>query len=172
MRKVYAAGGTALFFAAAPGVVAGVVPWALTGWRLAGGVPGAVRGVGAVTALAAGLLLVDSFVRFVVEGAGTPAPPAATERLVVGGLYRYVRNPMYLAVLVAILGQAVLFGQAILVLYAGGVAIAVVSFVRWYEEPALQRRFGPAYDSFRAAVPAWRPRLTPAAWEAENRSST
>jgi protein-S-isoprenylcysteine O-methyltransferase Ste14 len=115
-----------------------------------------------MTALAAGVLLVDSFVRFVVEGAGTPAPPAATERLVVGGLYRYVRNPMYLAVLAALLGQALLFGQLVLVLYAAGVAAAVVAFVRWYEEPTLSRRFGPAYDSYRSAVPAWRPRLTPA----------
>jgi protein-S-isoprenylcysteine O-methyltransferase Ste14 len=162
MRKLYAAGGTALFFAVAPGVVAGVVPWALTDWRLEGDLPIGVRAIGAATALVAGVLLADSFVRFVVEGAGTPAPPAATERLVVGGLYRHVRNPMYLAVLTAILGQALLLGQPVLVLYAVGVTAAVVSFVRWYEEPTLRRRFGPDYDRFRAAVPGWWPRLTPA----------
>jgi protein-S-isoprenylcysteine O-methyltransferase Ste14 len=158
MRTVSAASGTALFFAAAPGVVAGVVPWALTGWRMAGGLPAGLRAVGGLVTAVAAALLVHSFVRFVVEGAGTPAPPAPTERLVVGGLYRYVRNPMYLAVLAAILGQALLLGQAVLVAYAVVVLVTVVSFVRGYEEPTLRERFGPAYDDYRAAVPGWLPR--------------
>src|SRR4051812_2081323 len=105
MRKVSAASGTALFFAAAPGVVAGAVPWALADWRMAGNLPPWVRAVGGAVTFAAAVLLIHSFARFVIEGSGTPAPPAPTERLVVGGLYRYVRNPMYLAVLGAILGQ-------------------------------------------------------------------
>src|SRR3954467_7941698 len=159
MRKVSAAGGTALFFAAAPGVVAGVVPWALTDWRLAGDVPVWRRAVGGVVTFVAAVLLMHSFARFVIEGSGTPAPPAPTEFLVVGGLYSYVRNPMYLAVLSAILGQALLLGQAVLVAYAVVIAAAVVSFVRWYEEPTLQERYGPAYDSYRASVPGWFPRL-------------
>jgi len=167
MRKVSAAGGTALFFAAAPGVVAGAVPWALTGWRLAGNLPTGVRWVGGAVTFVAAVLLMHSFARFVIEGSGTPAPSAPTERLVVGGLYRYVRNPMYLAVLSAILGQALLLGQAVLVPYAVVVLVAVVSFVRWYEEPTLSERYGPAYDSYRATVPGWFPRLparaTPAA---------
>ena len=159
MRTVSAAGHTALFFAAAPGVVAGAVPWALTGWRLAGDVPVGLRWVGGAVTSVAAVLLVHSFVRFVVEGSGTPAPSAPTERLVVGGLYRYVRNPMYLAVLSAILGQALLLGQAVLVPYAAVVLAAVASFVHWYEEPTLSERFGPAYDHYRASVPGWIPRL-------------
>lgn len=162
MRRTRAAGGTALFFAAAPGVVAGAVPWALTGWRFGPGVPGALRAAGAATALGAAAVLVRSFIRFVAEGAGTPAPPAPTERLVVGGAYRYVRNPMYLAVLGAILGQALLLGRPVLLPYSAVVAAAVACFVRWYEEPTLRRRFGPAYADYEAAVPRWRPRLTPA----------
>jgi protein-S-isoprenylcysteine O-methyltransferase Ste14 len=160
MRTASAAGGTALFFAAAPGVVAGVVPWALTDWQTAGDLPPWLRAVGGVVTFVAAVLLVHSFVRFVIEGSGTPAPPAPTEHLVVGGLYRYVRNPMYLAVLSAILGQALLLGQVVLVPYAVVVAVAVVSFVRGYEEPTLRERFGPAYDSYRESVPGWFPRLS------------
>ena len=91
----------------------------------------------------------------------TSGPVAPTDRLVVGGLYRFVRNPMYLAVLAAIAGQAVMLGQPVLVAYGVVVGVAVVSFVRGYEEPTLQQRFGPAYDEYRQAVPAWLPRLRP-----------
>jgi protein-S-isoprenylcysteine O-methyltransferase Ste14 len=160
VRKVSAAGGTALFFAAAPGVVAGVVPWALTGWRLAGDLPAGLRWAGGAVTFVAAVLLIHSFARFVIEGSGTPSPTAPTEHLVIGGLYRYVRNPMYLAVLGAVLGQALLLGQAVLVAYAVVLLVAVVSFVRWYEEPTLSERYGPAYGRYRASVPGWFPRLS------------
>ena len=114
--------------------------------------------------LVAGLIvLVQAFVRFVVEGFGTPAPVAAPERLVVGGVYRYVRNPMYVAVLAAIVGQALLLGRLSLLLYAGAAWLVVAAFVRFYEEPTLARRFGADYEAYRRAVPAWWPRLRP--WE-------
>jgi protein-S-isoprenylcysteine O-methyltransferase Ste14 len=108
-------------------------------------------------------VLLQAFVRFVVEGVGTPAPVAPTERLVVGGLYRYVRNPMYLAVAAAIVGQALVLGQLILVPYAAAFVVAVAAFAHWYEEPTLHRRFGEQYDAYRRAVPAWWPRRKP--WE-------
>ncbi len=107
--------------------------------------------------------LLSAFVRFVVEGLGTPAPVAPTERLVVGGLYRHVRNPMYLAVAAVIVGQALLLGRLVLLAYALAFAAAVWAFVRWYEEPTLARRFGADYEAYRRAVPAWLPR--PRAWE-------
>jgi protein-S-isoprenylcysteine O-methyltransferase Ste14 len=107
------------------------------------------------------VVLLHAFVRFVVEGVGTPAPVAPTERLVVGGLYRYVRNPMYLAVAAIIVGQALVFGQPILLLYTAVFAVSVAAFVRWYEEPTLFRRFGVQYDTYRRAVPAWWPRRKP-----------
>ena len=103
----------------------------------------------------------DAFARFVVEGFGTPAPVAPTERLVVGGPYRYVRNPMYLAVGATIVGQALLLGRPILLLYAAAFAVVVLAFVRGYEEPTLAQQFGAEYEDYRRAVPGWRPRLRP-----------
>jgi protein-S-isoprenylcysteine O-methyltransferase Ste14 len=112
--------------------------------------------------VAAGLaFLLSAFARFVVEGLGTPAPVAPTERLVVGGAYRYVRNPMYLAVGALILGQALLLGQAIVFLYGFAFAVAVVTFVVGYEEPTLTRQFGEEYSAYRRDVPRWLPRRGP-----------
>ena len=124
-----------------------------------------VRVVGAVLLAAGAAALVHAFVRFVVEGFGTPAPVAPPRRLVVGGLYRYVRNPMYLAVLAAIAGQALLLWQPILLPYAVIMALAFVLFVLGYEQPSLQRQFGAQYEAYRRAVPAWWPRLRP--WRPE-----
>ena len=103
----------------------------------------------------------SAFWRFAVEGLGTPAPVAPPERLVVGGLYRFVRNPMYAAVEAIILGQALLLGQLILFAYAAVFALAVAAFVHFYEEPTLRRQFGAEYETYRRAVPAWRPRRQP-----------
>jgi protein-S-isoprenylcysteine O-methyltransferase Ste14 len=112
--------------------------------------------------IAAGVVvLVQAFVRFVVEGIGTPAPVAPTQRLVVGGLYRYVRNPMYLAVVTTILGQALALAQPVLLGYAVAVGAAMVGFVHGYEEPTLARQFGEQYQAYRRAVPAWWPRRRP-----------
>jgi protein-S-isoprenylcysteine O-methyltransferase Ste14 len=112
--------------------------------------------------LLAGLVvLVGAFARFVMEGFGTPAPVAAPERLVVGGVYRYVRNPMYVAILAAIVGQALILGRFGLLLYATVLWLITAAFVRFYEEPTLTRRFGADYEAYRRAVPAWWPRLRP-----------
>ena len=155
-----AALGSAVFFLVAPGVVAGLVPWLLTDWD--GGDTWLPLQVGGALLVIAGVAaLVYSFARFATEGRGTPAPVAPTERLVVGGLYRYVRNPMYVAVLATILGQALLFWCWGALLYAAGVFAAVFSFVRVYEEPTLERTYGREYDEYRRAVPGWLPRLRP-----------
>ena len=116
-------------------------------------------GVAAIV-VGVGVLLL-AFVRFVLEGSGTPAPVAPTAHLVVGGLYRYVRNPMYLAVEAIILGQALVLGKLSLLWYGLMVMTAFVVFVRGYEEPALTRRFGASYETYRRAVPAWWPRRHP-----------
>ena len=152
--------GSALFLAVAPGVVAGLVPWWLTGWK-SGATRPAQQVIGALMIVAGAVVLLAAFARFVVEGLGTPAPVAPTERLVVGGLYRYVRNPMYLAVGGVIAGQALLLARPILLLYAAAFAAVVFAFVRLYEEPTLARRFGAEYDDYRRAVPGWWPRLRP-----------
>src|SRR5262249_52946436 len=106
-------------------------------------------------------VIVPAFARFVVEGLGTPAPVAAPSRLVVGGAYRYVRNPMYLAVVAAILGQALVLGRLTPVWYALVVAAAFYAFVRGYEEPELRRRFGADYEMYQRHVRGWWPRLRP-----------
>ncbi len=158
--RARAALGSALFFVVAPCVVAGLVPWLLTGWEAGDPWP-PLQILGAILIAAGVLVLVDAFVRFVVEGIGTPAPVAPTRQLVVGGLYRHVRNPMYLAVGATIVGQALLLGRPVLVLYAAAFGAVVFAFVRGYEEPTLSRQFGAQYDRYRRAVPGWWPRLRP-----------
>src|SRR5439155_6072232 len=97
--------------------------------------------------IAAGIAIVlDSFARFAVQGLGTPAPVLPTRHLVVTGLYRYVRNPMYLAVASTILGQGLLFGNWTLIEYGAFVALLFHVFVIAYEEPTLLATFGPEYE--------------------------
>jgi protein-S-isoprenylcysteine O-methyltransferase Ste14 len=163
MRRGVAAGGSALFLAVAPGTFAGVIPWWITRWRFAS--PAAhwlpARLVGAVLLAASGGFLIHAFARFVVDGIGTPAPIAPPEHLVVTGVYRYVRNPMYLAVTAAIAGQALLFGQLWLLAYAAVFLLVTVCFVRLYEEPTLARQFLGQYRAYHSAVPGWWPRRRP-----------
>jgi len=155
---VKAAAGSLLFLFVAPGVVAGLIPWLLTGWDAAGDVPILVVAAGVALTAAGAAVLLHAFARFVVEGLGTPAPVAPTERLVVGGLYRYVRNPMYLAVAATIVGQAMILGRPALLLYALLFGAVVWAFVRFYEEPTLARRYGAEYEAYRRAVPGWWPK--------------
>ncbi|MDH6198150.1 protein-S-isoprenylcysteine O-methyltransferase Ste14 [Mycobacterium frederiksbergense] len=162
MQRTKAAALSAGFFVVAPGTVVGLIPWLITHWRFHQPLPGwgPVRIVGAVLVVAGLIPPVSAFAEFVKAG-GTPMPVAPTERLVVSGFNRYVRNPMYLGLLVAIIGQALLFGNPRLLIYAAAVWVAPAAFVRWYEEPTLARTFGAEYDAYRRAVPAWVPRLHP-----------
>ena len=163
MRRPAAAIGTFLFFWLAPGMVAGYVPWAITRWHARPPFLGisALRWVGAVLIAAGAAIVIESFARFAIRGRGTPAPVAPTEYLVVSGAYRYVRNPMYVGVLAAIVGQALVFGSARLLLYAAAAWAVVTAFVMAYEEPAMARQFGADYAAYRANVRRWWPRLTP-----------
>lgn len=155
--------GSAVFLVIAPGVVAGLVPWWISRWRIeapffgltlcrfAGGM---MVGLGVTGVL-------DSFARFALEGLGAPAPVIPTRHLVVTGLYRYVRNPMYVAVVSVILGQGLILGNISLLVYAALVWLLFHLFVLVYEEPTLRASFGPEYEAFCAAVPRWIPRLSP-----------
>lgn len=96
---------------------------------------------------------------FVIEGRGTPAPYDPPRRLVSGRLYARVRNPMYLGGTLILVGEAVLFRSYALLAYAALVWLGWHLFVVLYEEPTLRRRFGAAYDEYRARVPRWLPRL-------------
>jgi protein-S-isoprenylcysteine O-methyltransferase Ste14 len=163
MRTRSAALVSVIFFLFAPAMIAGAIPWSITRWRITRPLPYGtlVQSVGVLLIVLGTAVLVHAFARFVIEGSGTPAPVAPPSRLVVGGLYRYVRNPMYLAVLTVILGQAVLFGAPSLVWYAAVVGAMFVLFVRLYEEPTLGEQFGAEYEAYRRAVPGWWPRRRP-----------
>jgi protein-S-isoprenylcysteine O-methyltransferase Ste14 len=145
----------------APGIVVGLVPWLLTGWDVEDPLPGwvAFRVVGAALVVLGAAVVIDSFARFALEGLGTPAPIAPTAHLVVGGLYRYVRNPIYVADVAIIAGQSLLLGQLWLLLYAVAFIAVTAAFVHWYEEPTLSRQFGAEYEAYRRAVSGWWPRL-------------
>jgi protein-S-isoprenylcysteine O-methyltransferase Ste14 len=146
--------GSTAFFFAAPCMVGGVVPWWIAGWSAPRFWPGVI-----VVAAGAWVVL-RAFVRFVREGRGTPAPIAPTEHLVIGGDYRYVRNPMYVGVVLANLGQALWFLDPRVLGY-GVLAWAVMAtFVRYYEEPVLRRTYGAEYERYCATVPAWVPRFS------------
>jgi protein-S-isoprenylcysteine O-methyltransferase Ste14 len=159
MRR--AALGTTAFFFLAPGTVAGLVPGWLSAWdRPAGG----TRGTDVAGAVLVGIgltVVVAAFAQFVREGRGTPAPVAPTEELVVGGLYRYVRNPMYLAVAAVIGGQALIFQSAAVLWWLLAFMVAVCTFVTTYEQPTLRQTYGARYEAYCKAVPGWWPRLTP-----------
>jgi len=156
--RLRAAAGSVAFLAVAPGVVAGLVPWLLTGWDSADS-PRWLEIVGWLVLASGAAVLLEAFARFVVEGLGTPAPVAPPEKLVVGGLYRYLRNPIYVAVTAVLLGQAAVLGQWILVPYAAAFLATCWAWVRWYEEPTLRRKFGAEYEAYVQAVPGWWPRL-------------
>jgi protein-S-isoprenylcysteine O-methyltransferase Ste14 len=163
MKHASAILGSMIFLVVAPGTLAVYLPWTFCHWRFAPPLLGvfSFRILGALMITAGLPILLDSFVRFAIQGLGTPAPVAPPQHLVVTGLYRYVRNPMYVAVSLLIFGQGLLFGNVRLLEYGLIVWLGFVSFVVLYEEPALGRKFGLEYEQFRAHVPRWIPRLKP-----------
>lgn len=160
MQRTNALLGSAIFFVVAPGTVAGVVPWLIGHWRFDAPLLGTeiTRWIGIALIIAGLPGLIDSFLRFAIQGIGTPAPIAPTEHLVISGLYRYVRNPMYVAVASLIFGQGLLFGNLAIIVYGAFVCIAFHLFVCYYEEPTLRKTFGQEYAAYCARVPRWVPR--------------
>jgi protein-S-isoprenylcysteine O-methyltransferase Ste14 len=158
--KAAAVIGSVLFFIVTPGTVAGLIPWLITRWHAEQTPFAPLLQVLGSCAVAAGLaILIESFARFALQGIGTPAPTHPTRHLVIEGAYRYVRNPMYVAVLAIIVGQAALFANVRLLTYGVLVWLLCHLFVITYEEPTLLRTFGSAYDAYRRNVPRWIPRL-------------
>jgi protein-S-isoprenylcysteine O-methyltransferase Ste14 len=159
MNKAGAAIGSLAFLVIAPGFVAGLVPWWISRWEMEAAIVLPVRLAGIVL-IALGIAgLLDSFARFALQGVGTPAPVAPTEHLVISGLYRNVRNPMYCAVAATILGQGLLFGNWKVLVYGAMVWQLCHLFVVIYEEPVLRRKYGSEYDKFCREVPRWIPRI-------------
>jgi protein-S-isoprenylcysteine O-methyltransferase Ste14 len=162
MNQARAILATAIFLFLAPGVVAGLIPLWISGWQFNPPFFGfePVRWFGVFLIALALPVLLESFARFALEGLGTPAPVLPTQYLVVKGFYRYVRNPMYVAVVSIIIGQGLLLGNAFLLLYAALVWGAFVGFVLSYEEPKLRRTYGAEYEVYCRRVPRWVPRIT------------
>lgn len=165
-RRVSAILGSAVFLFLAPGVVAGLVPWWISRWRMRAPLLGFTpfRAIGALLIAAGIAILLESFGRFALEGVGTPAPIFPPRHLVVTGFYRYVRNPMYVAGTSLLLGQALLLGDIRILAYAMFAWLATNLFVLTYEERTLRKTFGAEYAAYCAHVPRWIPRFTP--WRA------
>jgi protein-S-isoprenylcysteine O-methyltransferase Ste14 len=154
---------TVAFTLLAPGGVCVLAPWLI----LRGNTtklfeqPGALQWLGILLALIGICIYGWTVSDFVLIGEGTPAPVFPTRQLVVTGLYRYVRNPMYLGVLSVLIGESCCFESAWLLLYAGMVCTAFSLFVIYYEEPTLLRKYGSSYSKYCQRVRRWIPRLIP-----------
>lgn len=148
-----------LFTLAAPGTVTVLLPYALLRharvelaahvWQWLGVAP---------LALGFGIYLWCAK-DFAVKGRGTPAPIDAPKQLVVNGLYRFCRNPMYVGIILLLLGETILFATTTLLFYAATVFLGFNLFVLLYEEPTLRRLFGAEYVQYCARVPRWLPRF-------------
>ena len=137
-------------------IVAGIVPWLLTRWD-AGSPSTGLRILGVVVLVAGGTLVFETTARFALQGRGTPAPWAPPERFVERGSYRFVRSPMYLGVLLLVVGQALLLGREILFAWAVAAWLVFTAFLAFFEEPQLRRRFGESYEDYRRRVRRWLP---------------
>lgn len=150
---------TLLFTLFVPGTVAVAAPWLAVlrfghgdprprGWAFAGLIP---------LAIGAALYLRCAW-GFATEGRGTPAPVDPPEEIVVHGPYRWMRNPMYVAVVTFVVGEALLFRSIALALYAALLGLVFHLFVSLFEEPTLKRQFGAVYERYVEQVPRWWPR--------------
>ena len=151
-----ATGGAGFILFGGPTIVGLLVPWLLTRWE-ADETALALQTLGVLALVAGGALVLETTARFAFMGRGTPAPWAPPERFVERGSYRFVRSPMYLGVLLLIVGQALLLGQEILYAWALAAWLMFTAFLAFYEEPQLRRRFGAGYDDYRRRVHRWLP---------------
>jgi protein-S-isoprenylcysteine O-methyltransferase Ste14 len=163
MRRFWASLGSLVFFFFAPGTILGLIPWSITGGRIGPPLFGieALRWVGAALIVLGFLPLLSSFVRFTWDGLGTPAPIAPPAKLVVTGFYRRVRNPIYIALPVILLGEALVFGDERVAVWAVLFWLFTFAVVVIYEEPVLREQFGEEYRTYCKNVPRWVPRISP-----------
>jgi protein-S-isoprenylcysteine O-methyltransferase Ste14 len=141
--------GTALFLLVGPAVELGLAPFVLTGFETGDDLPGAwpLRALGGLLLAGALVLLAAALVRFAREGGGTPSPLAPPVRPVRGGVYRWLRHPMYVASTAGLVGEGLLLRQPILLVGAGLFAATMAAMARYVEEPLLRRRFGERWRS-------------------------
>lgn len=162
MRGSHAAAVSVAWGATVGGTFGCLLPYLLGYWHFHQPLPDwVVAQVAGGILIAAGLVpIVASFAEF-ARAHGSPVPLAPPPRLVVRGFYRYVRNPIYAGYLAVLIGQALLFGSRGLLEYTAVSWCIGAAAVRFYEEPALARKFGAEYGAYRRAVRAWIPRLRP-----------
>lgn len=162
-RRALAILGTAVFLFLAPGFFVVLLPYWISRWQIQPPLFGFApfRVIGVLLMVVALPVLLESFARFALQGVGTPAPIFPTQHLIVKGFYRFVRNPMYVAVLSMVLGQGLLFGNVRVLEYGLVAGLVVHVFVLTYEEPTLRKTFGGEYETYCANVRRWIPRLTP-----------
>lgn len=147
-----------IFVVLQPGVVAGLVPYLIVRDGFWDGLANGLlfhHYIGVVIFLVGFCLLLHCVRRFVLEGLGTISPADPTKRLVVSGLYRYSRNPMYVGVMAMLLGEVVFSQSAGLLVYAMLVFVMFYLFIVYREEPRLARDFGNEYEAYRKNVRRW-----------------
>jgi len=151
---------TLLFTIIAPGTVTVLLPYLilLSKWNKAIPFLGALRFFGLAPLLIGFGIYLWCAYDFAAKGRGTPAPVDPPKQLVRSGLYRFTRNPMYVGIILILLGEAIFFASAILLLYAVAVFIGFNGFILFYEEPTLRRLFGESYLRYCAEVPRWLPK--------------
>jgi protein-S-isoprenylcysteine O-methyltransferase Ste14 len=152
---------TMLFLIVVPGTVLVYAPWRLLKREEGASAPRfpLLRVLAPLLWLPGIAILLWSMRQFVVEGEGTPAPAEPPRELVVHGLYRYVRNPMYVGVISVLKGHFLWFQTARHLLYLWALFLLFHGFIVLYEEPALKRKFGESYERYMQQVPRWFPRL-------------
>ncbi|HYB46695.1 MAG TPA: isoprenylcysteine carboxylmethyltransferase family protein [Streptosporangiaceae bacterium] len=162
MRRSTAAAVSVAWGAALGGTFGALLPYLLGDWHFHRPLPyWAIAQAAGGLLICAGLVpVVQSFIEF-IRAHGTPVPVASPARLVVSGCYRYVRNPIYVGFVAILTGEALLFGSRGLLEYTAVAWCIGAAAVRFYEEPALARKFGTEYQAYRHAVRAWIPRLHP-----------
>lgn len=154
---------TFIFTLLIPGTVAVLGPYLLLTSSSAAFPPaaGSMRWLGVVPLLLGSMIYLWCAADFVLAGRGTPAPINPPKELVVRGLYQHVRNPMYVGVILWLIGVTLIFAALPLLVYTLFVWVGFHLFVQQYEEPSLRRRFGATYERYCQVVPRWVPHLRP-----------
>jgi protein-S-isoprenylcysteine O-methyltransferase Ste14 len=144
----------------APGIAVVLVPYLLLTSRvqLVAVKLSSFRYVGIVPILLGACFYLWCAWDFTFVGKGTPAPFDPPKKIVVTGLYRFVRNPIYVAVILVVVGEAILFESIVLLIYALILFLGFDLWVRYYEEPSLRRRFGESYEGYCRKASRWIPR--------------
>lgn len=150
---------TLLWSVFVPGTLTIVVPYLLLSskFELLPMKPSSFRFIGLIPIGLGALLYLWCAWDFTFTGKGTPAPFDPPKEMVAKGLYRYVRNPMYVAALLVLIGEVVLFQSVLILIYAAIVFSVFHLWVLFYEEPTLRRKFGESYETYCRKVRRWIP---------------